>query len=558
VQTTTPPDVLDLRQPLRVLRRNAWLPILAAVVLGGLAYARAAREPDVYASTAVVRVLDPTLGSTLQRDRVDPAREVDIQVLYARSSTITTEVARRLGDDARRVERYQVSGEASADAIRIRAESSRPTVARRAAQTYAETYVQLRRDALASPLLDQAKRVREQSLGLQPQIQALDARIAELSPPASSSATTDSPALRSALADRSAVAERASALSDQAAQLELEASVRQAQLDVVESAPLPSDPVLPVPLRDGVLGIALGLVLGAALAFPLDRRRDLIWTTDDLPLPDNVPVLGVVPRSGRLDRFRPSRAAAIPDGSDPASEAYRTLRAGLLFRRADLAVNALLVTSPSGTRGRTATTAGLGVSIAQAGASVVVVDTDLRRAQLSQAFSLTEGPGFATVIAEQPALPKVLRRIDAITVIPGHGSLDVLPAGPTPEAPGETLLSPYVANMVTDLRESHDYVILDAPPLLDTADTLALTWLVDVVVVVVETGRSRRRDLRLTLARLQQVGAPEVGIVLTGGRRRSESGTYRRTPVSRRAPRTAGSTAGARAGRQLLPEGALE
>jgi capsular exopolysaccharide synthesis family protein len=557
VQTTTPPDVLDLRQPLRVLRRNAWLPILAAVVLGGLAYARAEREPDVYASTAVVRVLDPTLGSTLQRDRVDPAREVDIQVLYARSSTITSEVARRLGADARRVERYQVSGEASADAIRIRAESSRPTVARRAAQTYAETYVQLRREALASPLLDQAKRVREQSLGLQPQIQALDARIAELSPPVSSTATADSPALRSALADRSAVAERASALSDQAAQLELEASVRQAQLDVVESAPLPSDPVLPVPLRDGVLGIALGLVLGAALAFPLDRRRDLIWTTDDLPLPDNVPVLGVVPRAGRLDRFRPKRAA-IPDGADAASEAYRTLRAGLLFRRADLAVNALLVTSPSGTGGRTATTSGLGVSIAQAGASVVVVDTDLRRAQLSQSFSLTDGPGFATVIAEQPALASVLRRIDAITVIPGHGSLDVLPAGPTPEAPGETLLSPYVANMVADLRESHDYVILDGPPLLHTADTLALTWLVDVVVVVVETGRSRRRDLRLTLARLQQVGAPEVGIVLTSGRRRSVSGTYRRTPVSRRAPRTAPGAGGAPPGRPRQPQSALE
>jgi capsular exopolysaccharide synthesis family protein len=547
----TNPDVVDIRQPVRILLRNLWVPILVALVVGALAYYNAARQDDVYAASAVVQVQDPTLGSTLQRDRIDPVRAVQIQVLYAQSRRVLDAVRDRLGDNVGSV-KFHAAAMSSADAIRLSADSGRPATAQRAAKTYAEVYMEQRRAALANPLAAQAERLRAQAVVLQPQLQDLDRRITEETPPSTTRAV-ETPVLRGLITDRAALADRIAGLNTQASQLDLEASVRVSQFEIVDPPDLPESPVRPAPLRDGAVGLTLGLILGACLAFPLDRRRDLIWTSDDIEtLALGIPLLGIVPRR----RFRRRRAAVSFDGPglDPAAEAYRLLRANLLFGHTDRTIQTVLVTGPNAKDGKTTVAINLAISLAQGGSSVTVVDTDLRSPSIHEVLGLSEEPGLTSVLSGEVPLSDAVLDVDMGGNGQRVGSLSVLPSGPPTSAPGEALLHPATPNTIAELRDTHQYVILDGPPVLAAADSLNLAWLVDGVVIVVGAGRSRRKDLRATAYRLQQVDAPILGLVLNGGRLGQESRGYSGYgPTSERVPRPAPTVSGARVARRSGP-----
>ena len=84
-------------------------------------------------------------------------------------------------------------------------------------------------------------------------------------------------------------------------------------------------------------------------------------------------------------------------------EAYRVLRTNLILNReAPRAHPITLITSSRAGEGKTTTTCGLGVVMAQAGLRVLLVDGDLRRANLSRLFSAKDGLGFSDAIDDKP------------------------------------------------------------------------------------------------------------------------------------------------------------
>ena len=94
------------------------------------------------------------------------------------------------------------------------------------------------------------------------------------------------------------------------------------------------------------------------------------------------------------------------------------------------------------------------------------------------------------------------------------GRLHVVCAGTTAANPSEMLGSGRFVALITELAQRYDYVILDSPPVLPVADALALSRVVDGVLMVSQANRTSKRALSEGLARLEQVGAPVIGIVL--------------------------------------------
>src|SRR3990167_1725065 len=135
-----------------------------------------------------------------------------------------------------------------------------------------------------------------------------------------------------------------------------------------------------------------------------------------------------------------ARSAAAQPGASPlvahadpksaAAEAYRTLRTSIQFAGLDHKCRSVVVTSSSPGEGKSTTVANFGVVSAQAGARVLVVDSDLRRPMLHRIFGLGNGRGLSTALLE--GLP--FADVAQATAIP---NLSVLTSGPLPPNPAE-------------------------------------------------------------------------------------------------------------------------
>ena len=96
------------------------------------------------------------------------------------------------------------------------------------------------------------------------------------------------------------------------------------------------------------------------------------------------------------------------------------------------------------------------------------------------------------------------------------GGLDVLPAGPVPFNPSELLASRATAALLDEVRQRYDYVIIDAPAVLPVTDAAAVAARADGVVLVVRYGRTSEEQVAAAVNGLEAVGAPLLGVALTG------------------------------------------
>jgi Mrp family chromosome partitioning ATPase len=74
--------------------------------------------------------------------------------------------------------------------------------------------------------------------------------------------------------------------------------------------------------------------------------------------------------------------------------------------------------------------------------------------------------------------------------------------------------------LVDGLADLYDTVILDSPPLLPVADSLALAKLVDGVIIVVRAKAATRDDARAVRSMAERLGLHVIGVVVTDVPRR--------------------------------------
>ncbi len=284
-----------------------------------------------------------------------------------------------------------------------------------------------------------------------------------------------------------------------------------ARVIVAKRATLPDQPVVRQPVRNTAIGLALGLMLGTALALVRDRRDNTIKTGEEVEEITGANLIASIPFDRKLQKdarisFGGERSATV--------EAFRALRTNLQFLQVDDPPRVLVVTCSQSGDGKSTTASNLAVALAQWGKSVALVDGDLRHPDLHNLFRLDNSLGLSNVVAGQDGLEDALQATE-------FGGLFILTSGSLPPNPGEILGSSSAANLLTELRSRFDYVIVDSSPLLEVADGAILAADADGVLIVARVGATRRDQLALAVRRLQNVGAPILGAVLTtipGGR----------------------------------------
>lgn len=284
-------------------------------------------------------------------------------------------------------------------------------------------------------------------------------------------------------------------------------------LSILEEAipaatPLPSRTLLNVSLA-----VLVGFVLvwiGIALREYFDdrvRSLDQLRDLTGVPNISDMLTIGSVIKYSSGEIHQP----LILDDTAPRSliEAYQFLQTNLYFAAVgNPEMKSILITSSNPEEGKTTTAANLAASIAKEGtSSVILVDTDLRRPALHRIFDIDKEKGFTRLILGTSSL-------DEVAVQTAVEGLRVIPSGPIPPDPPRLLRSQRMMDVVAELEQSADIILFDSPPLLAVADAMITASLVDTVLLVVESGVTRRELLRLAIQMIQRAEPKLIVTVL--------------------------------------------
>ena len=515
-------QAVDVRRYVRIALANSWIGLLTMVVAFAGVFTLSSLRSKVYESSSLVRVYDPNTEQLLagSNQKVDPGREVDIQVIYASSPDVIADFRAAFRNDEkklRQVRSYDVSAAVNADAIKIAVRTSNRAFAEVAARAYTNAYVTRRRAADEKRYTDRAAALRQQAATLERQIADLDDRIAASG---SNRVVTvngrpvvlpESAEVQSLNEQRTAAGTQRIKLLTDAGQLDLAVSSGSGQVEIIRAPRTPNHPVSPKPLRDAAVASLVGLFAG--LGITLFRYRLGDYITASYELATIVPagsVLASIPEN-RHPSGKAGPELAHLAGLPRVSEAYRILRAEVLFALGEQGRSTLLVSSARGSEGKTSVATNFAASLASAGVRVALVDADLRNGRVHSVFGLSNNVGLSQVRKKGFDLPRAMQRYKV-----DGAPLDILTCGPAPANPAELLMSPSAMRALAELKSHYQIVVIDGPPVLPVADALHLARAADGVILVGRAHKSQFASFRQALERFEQMAAKIVATVLVG------------------------------------------
>ena len=193
-----------------------------------------------------------------------------------------------------------------------------------------------------------------------------------------------------------------------------------------------------------------------------------------------------------------------------SAEAYKLLRTNLMFSLpGEEGCRVFGITSSVPGEGKSTTAINLAYSFALAEKRVLLIEMDMRLPVLHQELAVLKSPGLSNLLVGSIKNSEVLQKSGL------HEKMYLLTAGDTPPNPSELLGSSRMKLLLDSLREHFDYIVCDLPPVNVVADALAVSPLLDGMVVVARRDYTDRRALDLAIRQLQFAKAKVLGLVMT-------------------------------------------
>jgi capsular exopolysaccharide synthesis family protein len=288
--------------------------------------------------------------------------------------------------------------------------------------------------------------------------------------------------------------------------MDIETSSDQSFLKVIRTAG-PASLLPRGTTRHLLMGLLGGIVVGGIILFLLDRSDDRLASSTELLEHFPEPILGQIPD---VAGSRTSQGLPLLQEEDERytyAEAFRSLRSSLIFMPNQLELRAILVTSAIPNEGKSTIASNLAVTMANAGARVLLVDADLRRGDIATLFDIDGKHGLSTILRGEMPWRDCLQD----TRFP---TLFVIPRGPVTNQSGELLLRPCVEGILEEMKASYDLVIFNTAPILATDDTPTLAPHFDGVLMVIRAQFTSAKLTQNALGALYQRQVNVLGLIL--------------------------------------------
>ncbi|RJY09462.1 GumC family protein [Aurantiacibacter aquimixticola] len=300
-----------------------------------------------------------------------------------------------------------------------------------------------------------------------------------------------------------ALREQLQALLARFNQLSATTNIDGGQLNLLDTAVVPSAPYAPSLSGNLLLAMVFGIALAGVLAVLREMLDDRIRSITDIEERLGLPLLGHTPFVAEQDIDYEGR-----ERYGELVEAYASIRSTIDFSL-PRDRNVIQLTSSQEAEGKSTTAIILAELFASLGRKVLLVDADLRRPSIASLVG-TKRPktGLVEVLLGHADLSSaVIRGV--------HENLEILSVGEVPPNPTELLGSSQLAEFIARYRQQYSLIIFDSPPILGLADAPTLSRMVDGTAFVMEANRTRFGQVRSAIRRLRVNGGNPIGGILT-------------------------------------------
>lgn len=297
-------------------------------------------------------------------------------------------------------------------------------------------------------------------------------------------------------------------------------------LTVVDPAYVDPVPVSPRLQLNTIAAGALGLLLALGLVGLFEGLDDKVKLSDDLRRFTKAPLLGAVRRyKGKTPRDKLLLYTDLP----AVLNDYRLLHSKFQLMCPKLPKR-ILITSPGGDEGRSLLVANLGIVAAQFGYRTMIADADWHHPTQHELFQIANEKGLLQLLRNPTANTTVpmwtVNRLPNLTLLTSGGTH---PHPLSTAAPEGALAVRWnqaerFGHVLTQLTGHADLILLDSPPLLTSAETVAVAGQVDGVILVLEPGKTKQHLLQAALFALEQANANLIGIVFNRTTMRLDNG----------------------------------
>jgi capsular exopolysaccharide synthesis family protein len=475
----------ELQRVLHVLRRRAIPILLSVVVVTAAAMAFSLTQSNRYTGTASILFRPQSLAQELPGSTsptVDQQAQAATNLELVSLEPVAARTARALGHHFTAKEisgNVAVAAKGASNVVDVKATWRKPETAALIATTFAQQFVSFQADA---------ERVRigaaQKRLGL------------------------------------TLARERASAAPNQARintiqanldDLQVLKGVSSGEAQLIQRAEVPTSPSSPKPIRNAVIGIFAGLLLGIALAIALEQLDRRVRAPAELEELLDVPLLAQIPKSPGF-----ISGAASPMPPPPLeTEFFSILNTTIQRMDHGSGVASALVTSPTAEVGKTTIALNLALASARAGARTLFLEVDLRRPIAAQRLGISSERNLVGALSGGLALADVVQSIPVpLSDDDSEGvELDVVVAGPQVPDAARLIESDEMKRLVNEAEGTYDFVVVDAPPAGLISDAVALLSLIETAIVVCKIGVTTTDQVLWLRNQFEQLNENVLGVV---------------------------------------------
>ena len=499
------------------------------------------KQYTAQARVLVNPVVDPTGNGSPEEVNIDTERGV------AKSGAVAELAANALGGQQSAsdlVDHLSVSVISDSVILRFEYTDTSATAAFEGAKAFSEEYLTFRRRQANTAAGETLARLETQASQLQGELNDLTTQLSQLSP-----GTPDYESIQSQI---SVIRGELNSVNTRISELDSAAVDPGTIIDAAEEPSGPSSPNLMLNVAGGTL---LGLVVALFAAFVLERknlgsRPTESPTPDPVPTPSptldpapltaapaasaaeqasdrrqrrdvdaelaqlGVPVFGTVPRLTNDAEAAPFDTVTALDGGVAESLAvlHRDLRTQMQARGA----HTVLIAAPA-RRGVTIGIAGgLAITAAQTGDGALLIGGDLQDPHLHERFQLGNDQGLAEVLRGERPIQQVMQGWSGIE------SLAVVTAGRAAPGAAGQIAGQAFATHLAQLRSQFQLIVIEAPPVLSSSDTVEMARAADVCLLAVDPRGSDPKDLADGVHALSTAGTEILGSIMIEARRPSQ------------------------------------